>query len=279
MKPIFEYLNYRDFVRDFFQEKKQKHAYYSYRLFSEKAGFKSPNFLKLVMENQRNLTKDSVFKICKAIKLKKKEAEYFENLVFFNQSKSLDEKNHYLKGVMKFRKYAEPHNVEKDELKYFSNWYHPVVRELACAIDFRDDYRRLGKCVVPAITADEAERSVRLLVELGYIKKRSDGTYKMMSTNITTGPQIRSVAVSNYHREMLNLASQSIERFTAAERNITSQTLSLSDESIKIAVEKLNELRKELFILAEEDKKANKVMQINFQVFPLSSGFDREVEQ
>ncbi len=137
----------------------------------------------------------------------------------------------------------------------------------------------IGDDWMVAISADEAERSVKLLVELGYIKKRSDGTYKMMSTNITTGPQIRSVAVSNYHNEMLNLASQSIERFTAAERNITSQTLSLSDESIKIAVEKLNELRKELFILAEEDKKANRVMQINFQIFPLSSGFDREVEQ
>ena len=278
MKPIFGYLNYRDFLRDFFQEKKRKHSFYSYRLFSEKAGFKSPNFLKLVMENQRNLTKDSVFKVCLALKLKKKEAEYFENLVFFNQSKSLDEKNHYLKGVMRFRKQANIHKVEKEELKYFSNWYHPVIRELACAIDFKDDYKRLGKCVVPAISADEAESSVKLLSDLGYINKQKDGTWKMMSTNITTGPQIRSVAVSNYHREMLSLASQSLERFPAAERNITSQTLSLSDESVKIAVEKLKELRKELFIMAEEDKKANRVMQLNFQIFPLSEDINGEVE-
>ncbi|MFC1585829.1 TIGR02147 family protein [Fibrobacterota bacterium] len=278
MKSIFEYLNYREFLRDFFMEKKQKHSFYSYRLFSEKAGFKSPNFLKLVMEKQRNLTKDSLFKVCKGLKLRKKEAEYFENLVFFNQSKTLDEKNHYLKGVMRHRKQDDPHNVEKDELKYFSKWYHPVIRELVCAQDFKADFRHLGKCVIPAISAEEAESSVKLLTELGYIEKNRDGTWIMKIANITTGPQIRSVAVSNYHREMLSLASQAIERFPASERNITSQTLSLSEESVKIVVDKIKELRKELFVLAEEDKQKGRVMQVNFQVFPLSADHEKEDE-
>ncbi|MBF0433526.1 MAG: TIGR02147 family protein [Fibrobacteria bacterium] len=278
MEPVFEYLNYREYLGDYFAEKKAQHSFYSCRLFSQKMGFKSPNFMKLVIESQRNLTKDSVFKITKGLKFNKKEAEYFENLVFFNQSKSLDEKNFYLKSVLKFRKQTSPHKVEKEELKYFTNWYHPVIRELVCAVDFSGDYKKLGKSLIPAITADEAKRSVKLLVELGYITQEK-GQYCLTSTNISTGPQIRSVAVSNYHREMISLASESIERFPAAERNITSLTLSLSKETSDVIVKKIEEFRKELLMLAEADKCANKVTQINFQLFPLSDTMDKEADK
>src|SRR5512133_3155273 len=96
-------MDYREFLLHTFEEKKSKHDFYSYRLFSQKAGFKSPNFLKLVIDGERNLTKESIFKTCKAFSLNKKESDYFENLVFLNQSKSLEEKNSYLVKIVKYR--------------------------------------------------------------------------------------------------------------------------------------------------------------------------------
>ncbi len=276
LQSVYSYLNYREFLNDFYHFKKDQHKFYSFRLFSEKAGFKSPNFLKLVIDGQRNLTKESIFKVMKAVGFKKKEADYFENLVFFNQSKSLEEKNHYLKPVMRQRKRQTVHNVEQDELKYFSQWYHPVIRELACSLDFQSDFKKLGRSVIPPISAKEAEDSVNLLLELGYIKQAKNGVHIMANTNVTTGPQIHSVAVSNYHREMITLASQSIERFSGNERNISSLTLNLSEQSIQTLVEKLNQVRQEMLLLAEEDKKANRVMQINFQMFPLSAALKNE---
>ena len=91
VKALFEYLNYRDYLRDYYEEKKRLSSFYSYRLFSQKAGFSAPNVLKLVTEGKRNLSKESVFKFVKALGFNKKEAEYFENLVFFNQAKSIKE--------------------------------------------------------------------------------------------------------------------------------------------------------------------------------------------
>lgn len=85
MNPIFNYSDYRKFLRDFYHYKKQVNPYYSYRLFSMKAGFRAPNLLKLVMDGQRNLTRDSVCKFSQALKLSEQESAYFADMVLRNQ--------------------------------------------------------------------------------------------------------------------------------------------------------------------------------------------------
>ncbi|MBN1760266.1 MAG: TIGR02147 family protein [Chitinispirillaceae bacterium] len=273
MGTIFEYMDYRDFLRQLFEQRKAEHSFYSYRLFSQKAGFKSPNFLKLVVDGKRNLTKASVYRVAKAFGLNKSESDYLENLVFLNQSKTLDEKNLYLSRIMRYRVKCNPRLLEASEYDYYSQWFNPVVIELVTAVDFRDDYRRLGSAVVPVITAAEAERSVALLLRLGMIVRNDDGTYRRAAASVTTGPQVRSVAVANYHKAMMRLASESIERFGAAERDISSVTVAVSEETRQLIQEKLQRLRKELLELAESDRQPQRVLQLNLQMFPLSKPF------
>lgn len=267
-------MNFREYLRDYYESKKREHSFYSFRLFSQKAGFASPNFFKLVIEGKRNLSKESTFKFSKALGHNKKEAEYFENLVFFNQSKTLEAKNLYLGYLMKFRRKADPRKIEESEYAYYSKWYHPVIRELACALDFNGDYKKLGRAVVPAISAAEAEKSIKLLEELGFINKASTGRYEGTIATLTTGPQVRSLAVANYHKEMMRLASESIERFPAARRDITSLTLGVSDGTYAAMVAKIGDLRRELLELSEADKQCTQVVQMNFQLFPLSLHLD-----
>ena len=49
MKPLFEYLDYRQYLRDFYVEQKAQRKF-SFREFSKIAGFSSPVFIKLVIE-------------------------------------------------------------------------------------------------------------------------------------------------------------------------------------------------------------------------------------
>ena len=270
MGTIFEYMDYRDYLRHLFEQRKADHSFYSYRLFSQKAGFKSPNFLKLVVDGKRNLTKESVYRVAKAFGLNKSESDYLENLVFLNQSKTLDEKNLYLSRIMRYRVKCDPRLLEVSEYEYYSQWFNPVIGELVSAADFRDDFHRLGGAVLPSITAAEAEKSVKLLQKLGFIIRNDDGTYRRSSASFTTGAQVRSVAVANYHKAMMRLASESIERFAAVERDITSVTVAVSDETWRQMREKLQRMRRELLELAESEKKPQRVVQLNLQLFPLS---------
>jgi uncharacterized protein (TIGR02147 family) len=271
MKSIFEYMNYREFLRDYYAEKKRKHSFYSYRFFSQKAGFSSPNVLKLAIEGQRNLSKDSVFRFCSAMGLNKKEAAYFENLVFFNQSATLDEKNTYLALLIRLRAKPGARKIEKEEYAYYSEWYHPVIRELVTAVDFKNDFKKLGRLVIPAISAAEAGKSVKLLLELGFVTTDGNGTYRKTSASLSTGAVVRSVAVANYHKAMMARASEAIERFGSADRDIESLTLGVSDETYRLMMKKAQEfLVQELLPMAEADSGTGRVIQVNFQMFPLS---------
>ncbi|MBD3242680.1 MAG: TIGR02147 family protein [Chitinivibrionales bacterium] len=274
MKPITEYMDYRELLRDFYQEKKRESSYFSYRLFSQQAGFKAPNLLKLVMDGKRRLTKESVYKFAKGMRLNKGEAEYFEDLVFFNQAASLDEKNLYLQRLMRLRRRSDPRRIESSEYEYYSAWYHPVIREVATSVDFKDDYKRLAAMVTPAISPDDARKSVELLLRLGFIRKTPDGRYESASASLTTGPRVRSIAVANYHKDMMKLAAESIERFKADQRDITSLTLNVDDKTRQAMVEKIRQLREELLAMAETNRDPSQVMQVNFQLFPLSEPYN-----
>jgi uncharacterized protein (TIGR02147 family) len=270
MIQIFDYMDYRQYLRDFFFEKKRELHFYSYRLFSQRAGLKSPNFLKLVIDGDRNLSKQSVYKFAKALALARKETDYFENLIFFNQSSTIEEKNLFLIRLMKYRKRGDVKKIDEAEYEYYSNWYNLALREMVCATDFKDDFKRLGSALIPSISAAEASRSVELLLHLKFIERNPDGTYSKTAPSLTTGGQIRSLAIANYHREMLRLADDALERFRPNERDISTLTLSVSSKTIPMIMERLQQLRNELLELAEEDEQVDQVVQLNLQLFPLS---------
>ncbi|MBN2036641.1 MAG: TIGR02147 family protein [Chitinispirillaceae bacterium] len=270
MIQIYDYMDYRQYLQDFFDEKKKELRFYSYRLFSQRAGLKSPNFLKLVIKGERNLSKHSVYKFAKALALSKKETEYFENLIFFNQSTSLEEKNLYLMNVMKYRKRGDTKRIEESEFKYYASWCAPALRELACALDFKDDYKRLGAMMVPSLTASEAKKAVELLLELQFIKRNPDDTYSKTAPSLSTGGKIRSLAIANFHRTMLRLADDAIDRFPPEERDITCLTLGVSKGAITFIAERLQQLRNEILEIAEESENVDQVVQLNLQLFPLS---------
>lgn len=279
MGTIFEYMDYRDYLRNLFEKRKADNPFYSYRLFSQKAGFKSPNFLKLIIDGKRNMTKESVYRVAKAFGLNKSESDYLENLVFLNQSKTLDEKNLYLSRVMRYRGKCDPLLLESSAYEYYSQWYNPAILELVTLPSFKGDYTRLAKTIVPPVTPGEAARSVELLCKLKLVEKQDDATFIKKTSSITTGPQVRSVAVANYHKSMMQLASESIERCPAADRDISSVTVAVSSETYTLIKEKLQKMRRELLELAEADTSPQRVMQLNLQLFPLSENFSaRECE-
>jgi uncharacterized protein (TIGR02147 family) len=52
---VFDYRDYRAYLRDVYQSRKSSEYGFSYRAFAKRAGLSAPNYLKLVAEGQRNL--------------------------------------------------------------------------------------------------------------------------------------------------------------------------------------------------------------------------------
>src|SRR5262245_22843026 len=98
--PLFQYFDYRDFLRDRYRVLKARRRF-SYRLFARRAGFRSSNIFKLVMEGRRNLTEKSSRMFAKGLRLNRSEGEYFRELVLFNQAATHEEKNERYRQLLR----------------------------------------------------------------------------------------------------------------------------------------------------------------------------------
>ena len=95
------YTDYRLYLKDVYLYRKKTMSTpvrsYSYATFSAAADIKSPNYLKLIIEGQRNLSPQMIVKFGKALQLQKDDQVEFEALVHYSQAKDPLERNRCLK--------------------------------------------------------------------------------------------------------------------------------------------------------------------------------------
>lgn len=274
MLSIYDYLDYRTFLRDWCEWQRGQSKTFSFRQFALNAGLSSPSYLKMVIDGQRGLTPNSIRKFVTALKLKRHEARFFEDLVYFTQAKSHEEKNYHYKKLTTSRRFLKVRHLENDQYEYFSKWYYAVIREMVCLPAFNEDPVWIAKKLKPNVTASEAKATIDLLLRLGLLKR--DGAGKLVQTDksVATADEVKSLALGNFHREMIHKAAEAVTNNRAKHRSISSLTVALSADKFKEVKDRINEFRKELRALLEECDSPQAIYQINFQLFHLTEVSD-----
>jgi uncharacterized protein (TIGR02147 family) len=267
---VFEYSDYRAFLKEMFQYRKETTPGYSHRYFARMAGFAAPNFLKLVIDGKRNLTSASISQVAKGFKLKKQEREFFENLVYMNQAEDLAEKNHYYRKMIAMTPKSGIKKIDQAQYDYFSRWYLPVIRELVVFGDRSQTAEQIAGRLDPPVRVKDVENAMDRLMQLGLIRKDDRGRWEQNEALLRTEPEVKSVLIANFHREMIRLADTAIERFPAAKRDITALTLSIDKDRLPELKEKIAAFRQEILENFAADPNPDQVIQINFQVFPVT---------
>lgn len=267
---VYHYLDFRAYLGDLFAFHKTRDAGFSHREFAKRAGFAAPNFLQLVIGGQRNLTHKSCAQVAKGFGLKSRDREFFSCLVQMNQAKTHAERNRFYQTMTALRSPGAIKQLESASYDYFSNWYIPVVREVATWGNGRSSAAQVAALLNPPITTREAERALQVLTELQLLRQDGDGSWVQTDASVTTGPEVRSLVVANYHREMIRLGGEAIERHPAAERDISALTLGIDPQQMPELKQKIAAFRLELLDLAARDEDPQQVVQLNFQLFPLT---------
>jgi uncharacterized protein (TIGR02147 family) len=265
---VFRYLDYRAFLADFYKAKKRRG--FSYRAFSRATGLGAPNYLKLVIAGERNLTPAMAERFASSCGLAGEPAAYFQHLVEFNQAKTATERNRSYERLAGFRRYRQVQKLELAHAAYHSTWYLPVIRELCSSPAFREDPEWLASVLRPAIKPNEAKHALELLLELGLLERDADGRLQQSSPVVSTGAQTRHMNIRNYHVEMLRRATDAIESVPAKERDISSLTLCLAPDGLERFKQRIADFQRELIELAEQETDRSQAVQVNFQLFPLS---------
>jgi uncharacterized protein (TIGR02147 family) len=273
MKSVFGYLEYRDFLRDFYEEKKSERSFFSYRLFGAKVGIDA-SYLAKVLIKHRHISNDSIGKFADFCGLKDREAEYFETLVHFvkakshKESKLLFEKLLSLKGV-------SARTLVEHQYAFYQKWYHSAIRSVLEFYDFRGNYKALAEQLSPKIPVKEAKESIRLLEKLQLVKKDENGRYRMTDSAITTGPQWHSLAIQSFQEETIRLSAESLARHPKKHRDVSTVTMNINEQNFQEIKERIKEFRSAIIKYANEQSSPDRVIQLNIQLFPLSNVKER----
>lgn len=267
---IFQFLDYRAFVKEMYYYRKKRNPSFSHRTFSRLAGFKSSNYLKLVTDGKRNLSNDAIFKFAKALKLNGNETSFFEKLVLFGQAKNMEEKNHHFEKLTQFRHYSDVRQLEIRQHAYFSNWYYVALRELVSHTDFTEEASYINCKLDLKLKPASIHRAIQMLIDLGLLIRDDQGRLRQTTEKIVTSYEIADLTIINFQKEMIQKATDALEKTPAPWRDISSLTLNLTQGQYDRIKERINQFRREIHSIGGETLGTKAVYQINFQLFNLT---------
>lgn len=268
MRPVFEYLDYRKYLKDAFEERRERDPNLSFRKLGEALGLDGSNFHKIVM-GRTHLPARCQSRVVEYLGLGGRESEYFLLLLAFARERGAKARTEIIERAKQLQDVSRK-PLEDRELQFYRDWWTSVVRLLLEVHEGRADSARLAACVSPAILPQQAQASMDLLVELGLVKKAGSDRWKLAEPHLTAGGETKARAVHAYQRQILELAAESLKRYPSQERDVSTLTVPVDEQSFAAIGDILRECRRQIQKQADSTANPRRVMQLAMAFFPVS---------
>ena len=268
---IYEYLDYRKFLLDFYELEKSLDSTFSYRVFATAVDMDASLLLK-ILQGKRHLSSKSLQSFIDFFKFKEGKAEYFRQLVAYGKAKVDEDVRTLFESLQKMRP-AACRELDEARYRYFQQWFYPMVRSALDVFCYKDesDGAALGLCCIPKLTAAQVNAAVTALLQLELAERSPDGRVVPTEGHVKTKERWHSACISNYQSSIAELAKNSIENTPKEERDISTLTMALDSSQIQKIREILADARKSIVkvVNAMPSDVCDSVYQLNFQLFPM----------
>ena len=267
---VADYLDYSEYLKDIYLHIKKRVKPYSYLVFSEDLGFSKSNVLRLIIIGQRPLTLKAGEKIAVALNLTGADKKYWISLINYINARKPSEREEHFSLLMKYRAMIKLRSLDQTQLEYFSEWYHPVIREMTALPGFQGKPEWIQKRLTFPLRLEEIKKSLEILEKIGVISVNSEtGKFERTDQKIVTDQEIDSLAIIRYHQKMIEIGRESITRVSEDLRDIRAMTGCLPKSAVPILKKKIHQWILEAIEL-EESKESSEVYQLNIQLFPFT---------
>lgn len=268
MRSVFEYTDFRRFLADFLETKKAMGAPWSHRFLQQKLGMKSTGYIANILSGKKNIGDEQARNLVALLNLGRRESDFLLALVAFNQATAIDERNRWFRVLREYTLGQAAH-LAPERHSLFKRWYYVALVELVPCRKAGIDAATLASKLKPDPGPEAVAEALSDLEKWGFLRRSGDRWVRSEPT-LSTGDDIESLAVANFQRETIDLAREAMDRFGLTERDISCLTLAVSDKSALRIREEMRAFRKKLLAISEQEPDPDRVMQINFQLFPLA---------
>lgn len=267
---IFAYIDFRRWLADVSAHRKETTRYFSHRWFAQAAGIGNPSIFSQVVAGKRRLAPEMIQTFAEVLELPPRESLFFRHLVLFGQARTALEKQEHYAVLRGMTGSIRQKRLSPDAWDFYKHWWIPALRELVAQRGRFTDWKSLGAQLRPRIAAKQAREGVEALLELGLLERRDDGSWIQTDHALTSGDDVRSMAVRAHNAQMARLGEESLERFPPAERHVSGITAGLSPAGFRVLVAEIEAFRDRVVRLVAQDDAPGEVYQFNVQLFPLS---------
>ncbi len=275
------YLDYRQYLHDYYDYRVTSSngdlRPYNYSNFAAAADIRSPNYLKMIIQGERNLSEEMIPKFSKALQHNKEQFEEFKLLVLMNQAKDAAERNQHLRQISELRLQRKLRIGEIDKKIWDSvpNWVAYVLFALADQEGAQFDIEHLRKTLRNKASKEEISAALKSVLDSKFlIPDPESGVLTKNRSLIESTEEIPVALIRKIQGELLYLGLESLLQDDPSEREFGSTTLCLTQEEFEDAKFQLRKLRKSLTKDAGVKRAQNKgerVYQLNIQLFPITN--------
>lgn len=278
------YFDYRAYLQDVFTFRRKTLSSptraYSYSIFAAAADIKSPNYLKMVIDGQRNLSDTMIQKFSKALQHSKSEAREFVALVHFNQTQDPAERSRLLKELLDLRNESK---IMHGELKakdwdLIPNWLAWLIVHMVDQKNVQFDLRQLSRIIRARPNADAIQKTLNSLIASGFLVENVETKNIEKPKEKSNAPEtLPDELIQKLQSEFIFLSLQSLYQDTLKDREFSTTSLCLTADEFERLKFDLRQLRKKWHrdtLASREKNPGEKVFQLNIQLFPMTDSVD-----
>jgi uncharacterized protein (TIGR02147 family) len=266
---VFNYIDYRKFLADYYTAEKLSHSFFSYQYMAHRVRMDTSNLAKVLL-GKRHVPRKSIANFKDLCKFSDHEYEYFTMMIDWSKARS-EKRARDLFDRLTGMQGSQPHVLDAMQYDYYRRWYHVAIYSMLDFIDFRGNFRTLASRLDPAITIEEARHSIALLVKLGLVTVTDQGRYVPVRRTLSTGERWQSYAVHQFQKETLRLAARSLDEHDKGERDVSTLTFGASPADLAALKKLTRDYRRSIIELINAGSAADRVYQLNLQLFPVTS--------
>ncbi|MDD0854329.1 DUF4423 domain-containing protein [Halobacteriovorax sp. GB3] len=269
---IFNFSDYRVFIRSYINGKKKNKSSFSVSQFSSQLGLKDTSSLTKILNGQRNPGELINQKFIEAFKFNSEEESYYRDLVRLKKEKDVFKKNEILESLKKKANKESFYTLDIAQFELISNWHSYALREAVRLNDFKLCPSWIKNRFSLNMGTEYIEKIYSNLEKLELIEiNQEDGQRKarVLRNRYTPPLDFPSDAIKSFHEGAITRGVKSLYKTPVEKRHICSSTIAIKKEKIAEAKKLIDEFQDRISALIESDD-ADEVYMFNMQFFPLT---------
>ena len=267
MAELFDFLDYREYLRATFEERKARNAAFSYRMLADKIGLHASRIHRL-LARQSHIAPDQIDAFAKVFGLRGVKAKYFEYLVRHAKAKTPSEAQVWLAKLADLRGVVG-RGLKRPEHGIFREWYFIPLRCMLHTGRFKDEWALLAASLSPAIRPEQVRLAVESMEKFGLVERDPDGFWHARDAHLAAESAEPGSALRSWHHSMLRLAGEAVERFPKAMRHHGTLTVSVDAAGAVAVVDILRECRGRIRGISDSSPSPDRILHLGMQLFPV----------